>query len=179
MKAGELLKYQQNLFDQMAVLKEKGDDSLAIPFSAGGHSLLIPAESVFAVDSNKEYIAVPSSPSWILGLTQFQGDVYTVFDLGALLSPHLKNTRSRKGRLIILKSEYAYGVALWVDQLFSSVPFSDFFEIDAEPEQEWVSHLLWLKEFQETEWSLIHPESFFQLSWFNPQQDFNNQEKGI
>lgn len=173
MKAGELIKYQQNLFDQMDILRQKGDDSLAIPFQSAGMSFLIPADSVFAVDSNREYIEVPSSPLWILGLTQFQGEVYTVFDLATLLGAN-KTNRSRKGRLLIMKSDVAYGVALWVDQLYSSVPFSDFYEIDDVSEYNWVSHLLWLEEFQETEWSLIQTDAFFQLDWFNPQKILNN-----
>jgi chemotaxis signal transduction protein len=93
-----------------------------ISFAIGGRRCAVLAAAVAEVTLPLRPAAIPNSPSWLLGLAPYRGDVMAVMDPAAASPQGRANSDGRRARLIVFRnSGDRIQLSLPVDQIFEMV----------------------------------------------------------
>lgn len=117
-----LVEYQKTIFKHIDDFQAKGDESLAVRFYAGGIYWAFDASDLLSVNQMpKQPTVIPGAPSHIKGLTQQEGNILSIFDVGHII--HGDDTPyTKSNRVLVIHPSLATGVAFLVEKTYSLVP---------------------------------------------------------
>ena len=120
-----LVDFQSAIFKQIDAFRERGDERLCLRASTGKINWAMDAGDILYVTQLPRNITrIPSAPRYIRGLIQQDSDVYTVFDLGEILSG-VPTPLNKSNRVLVLHPALLSGVALLVEKTYSLIPMDD------------------------------------------------------
>lgn len=128
----DLVAFQKEIFDRISEYKNRGDERLCIRAISGGVNWAIDGSDITHVaQMKKNHVPIPGTPSFIKGLIQQDGEIYTIFDLGEILTGQ-NTTYSKSNRILMLHQNIMQGVALLVESTPGLLPLEQFDQVDLE-----------------------------------------------
>lgn len=116
-----LVDFQKEIFAQIEAFELRGDERLCLRAYSGNHHWAMDANDILHVAQLPRALPfIPSAPPYIKGLLQQDGEVFTVFDLGHILTG-VATPLSKSNRVLILQPAMMGGVALLVEKAYSLV----------------------------------------------------------
>jgi len=94
---------------------ERAGYTRCVGFDINGHNLFAPVTAVSQVVKCETVTPVPLTKSWVLGVTNVRGSVYTVFDLAGFAGFRMRSTRGVMP--IIVLSARGYSSAMRVSEV--------------------------------------------------------------
>ena len=116
-----LVDFQREIFAQIEAFKNRGDERLCLRAASGKQQWAMDANDILHVaQMPKSLPFIPAAPVYVKGLLQQDGEVFTVFDLGLILSG-VPTPLSKSNRVLILQPAMMAGVALLVEKAYSLI----------------------------------------------------------
>lgn len=121
-----LVEFQRQIFAQIEAFKQRGDERLCLRAEAGALGWAMDANDIVHVAQlPKTLPLIPAAPPYVRGLLQNDGDVYTVFDLGHILTD-LPTPAHKGNRILMLHPALMANTALLVDNTYSLSAMESF-----------------------------------------------------
>ena len=121
----DLVGFQQKLFAQIDSQKQIDEERLCLRAFAGAPWLLDTNDIVYVSQVPAKYTIIPKADPAIKGLVQHDGEVYSVFDLGLIITGQ-PTAATKSNRILLLQSGIAQGTAFLVEYTPSLLPVSSF-----------------------------------------------------
>lgn len=116
-----LVDFQREIFAQIEAFQQRGEERLCLRAESGKNNWAMDANDILHVaQMPKSLPFIPAAPAYVKGLLQQDGDVFTVFDLGHILSG-TPTLLSKSNRVLILQPAMMAGVALLVEKAYSLI----------------------------------------------------------
>ena len=116
-----LVDFQRDIFAQIEAFQQRGDERLCLRAASGKSNWAMDANDILHVAQLPKTLPfIPAAPTYVKGLLQQDGEVYTVFDLGQILSG-VPTPLSKSNRVLILQPAMMAGVALLVEKAYSLI----------------------------------------------------------
>ena len=121
-----LVEFQRQIFAQIDAFQQRGDERLCLRADAGSIAWAMDANDIVHVTQLPRNIPlIPAAPSYVRGLLQSDGEVYTVFDLGHILSD-TPTPVHKSNRVLMLHPSLMANTALLVDKTYSLSAIESF-----------------------------------------------------
>lgn len=116
-----LVDFQRDIFAQIEAFRQRSDERLCLRATSGKNNWALDANDILHVAQLPKLLPfIPAAPAYVKGLLQQDGDVFTVFDLGHVLSG-VPTLLSKSNRVLILQPAMMAGVALLVEKAYSLI----------------------------------------------------------
>lgn len=116
-----LVDFQREIFAQIEAFEQRGDERLCLRAASGKNNWAMDANDILHVAQMPKLLPfIPAAPDYVKGLLQQDGEVFTVFDLGHILSG-VPTPLSKSNRVLILQPAMIAGVALLVEKAYSLI----------------------------------------------------------
>lgn len=116
-----LVDFQRAIFAQIEAFQQRGDERLCLRAVSGKQHWAMDANDILHVAQMPKTLPfIPAAPVYVKGLLQQDGDVFTVFDLGHILSG-VPTPLSKSNRVLIIQPAMMAGVALLVEKAYSLI----------------------------------------------------------
>jgi len=121
----DLRKFQEELARRIASADRAASAGRRLAFKAGGASWLVALPDAGEVLAVPALTAVPLTRSWVRGMANVRGNLYTVIDLAAFQGERLTPVGPRN-RLLLIGQRHAMNSALLVDLVLGLRDVADF-----------------------------------------------------
>ena len=150
-----LVDFQNAIFKQIDAFRERGDERLCLRVLSGKINWAMDSGDIlYVAQLPRDITRIPSAPRYIRGLIQQDSDVYTVFDLGEILTG-TPTPLNKSNRVLVLHPALLSGVALLVEKTYSLIPMDDMQRNDdAQPIQ--YSEISLKEEFYNQSWHWLN-----------------------
>lgn len=150
-----LVDFQREIFAQIDAFQQRGDERLCLRAASGKINWALDANDILHVAQLPKFLPfIPAAPAYVKGLLQQDGEVFTVFDLGHILSG-VPTPISKSNRVLILQPAMMAGVALLVEKAYSLIPMESMHVNKEDASVEYGAEVLKIEE-SDTPWHWLN-----------------------